>query len=128
MVDTPIIVYGGTDLTIHLGVGIMVMAMAIFGVMAVIMDGDGTILGDGTDGDGVATMVTATQDTDLVGEVIIILGLAHQATTDGVIMDIITTTGIAIEVMPIIGVDEVIITPTTLRVSIQEMLCAEDQM
>lgn len=102
--------------------------MAIFGVMAVIMDGDGTILGDGTDGDGAATMVTATQDTDLVGEVIIIHGLAHQATTDGVIMDIITTTGIAIEVMPIIGVDEVIITPTTLRVSIQEMLCAEDQM
>jgi hypothetical protein len=42
MVDMLIIASGGTNLTIHLGEVIMVMAMVIFGVMdIIIMDGIG---------------------------------------------------------------------------------------
>lgn len=102
------------------------LGLTLGDMAAVIMDGDGTILGDGIAGAGVATTVTATQDTALVGEVTIILGMADKDTTDGVIMAITTTTGFIIEVMPIIGVEEVTTIPTTLRVSIQEMLYAED--
>ena len=76
MVDMLIIVFGGIDLIIHHGVGIMVMAMVTYGVMGIIimatdhygwiMVGAGIVLIMVVDTMAEVTMVVDTMEVDIM--------------------------------------------------------------
>jgi len=97
-----------------------ILGYGIIGVMAATMDGAGTILGDGTDGEDIMDTDTGM---DTAGEDITTLGIPHIMVMDtdmgitatDTITDIITAIDTdTVEIMLITAAEEGIITPTLL--------------